>query len=227
MKNKLITLLVTLPLSGSLLADNKAEGYYGSFKIFNAKQRADNMDSSDRPGVGQFVSGKEKKRFYNSSIAFGYQYGNGWRTEAEYTFKRKSQYTSGSSIFTTSYNHHKVDAQRLMINAYRDFDLMYDISIYGMLGVGVARIESSGWQGNETRKFSSNTDTNLIYSVGVGISYTPISNLSFDLGYRFVDLGRIESGINKFQNVRGLQDERMKAHIKSNEMFLGVRYALF
>ena len=87
-----------------------------------------------------------------------------------------------------------------------------------------AKVKSSGWQGNETRQYASNTDTNLAYSIGAGVSYNPIQQVNVDLGYRYVDLGKVESGMNVFNNARGLQDEQMKAHLEKNEFYLGVRY---
>lgn len=200
------------------------DGYYGSAKISKVWQKADSMDTSIRPGIGSFVSGDNKNDFYNGSIAAGYQYGNGWRTEAEYTLNKKSEYTSGSASFPSSLNHHKTESQRVMLNIYRDYEIYQGVSLYGTLGLGIAEIKSSGWQGNEARKYNSNTNTNLIYSFGAGVSYEPIERLSFDLGYRYVDLGKIESGMNNFSNFRGLQDEQMKAHLKSQEIAMGVRY---
>lgn len=167
---------------------------------------------------------EDKDHFYNGSLAAGYQYGNGWRTEGEYTFKKKSEYTSGSTAFPTSLNHHKTDSQRLMLNAYRDYEIYQGISLYGTVGLGIAKVKSSGWQGNASRQYASNTDTNLAYSVGAGVSYEPIEKLNFDLGYRYIDLGKVESGMNNFDNARHLQDEQMKAHLKSQELVLGVRY---
>ncbi|CQI89472.1 Adhesin/invasin protein PagN [Yersinia rohdei] len=211
-------------ISANAFADNTLSGYYGSLKLLHARQSAENMNTSSRPGVGEFVSGEEKHNFYNGSLAAGYQFGNGWRTEGEYVFKKKSEYTSGSSIFATSYNHHKVDVQRLMLNVYRDYALGYDISIYGTLGLGLAKVESSGWQGNTSRQYTENTQTNLAYSVGAGVSYAMMNNLSIDLGYRYVDMGNVESGYNNFTNARRLQDEQMKAHLISSEFTLGARY---
>ncbi|MBP6121043.1 MULTISPECIES: outer membrane protein [Providencia] len=225
--NKYIVISIGLALSGInsvSLASTSDEGYYGAARIMKVWQKADSMDTSSRPGIGQFVSGNDKENFYNGAIAAGYQYGNGWRTEAEYTFKKKAEYTSGSSMFPTSLNHHKTDTQRLMLNAYRDYEVYQGVSLYGTVGLGIAKVKSSGWQGNASRQYGSNTDTNLAYSVGAGISYEPIDKLNFDLGYRYIDLGKIESGMNNFDNIRKHQDEQMKAHLKSQEVMFGVRY---
>lgn len=211
-------------VSCNAVADDYLSGYYGAVKLLHARQSAEDMDTSSRPGVGQFVSGDEKHDFYNGAIAAGYQFGNGWRSEGEYVFKKKSEYTSGSTTFASSYNHHKVDAQRLMLNVYRDYALGYDFSLYGTIGLGIAKVKSDGWQGNTSRQYASSTQNNLAYAVGGGVSYAAMERLSFDLGYRYVDMGNIESGYNNFTNARGLKDEQMKARLVSSEFALGVRY---
>ncbi|AHG21689.1 porin [Chania multitudinisentens RB-25] len=225
MNIKPLVLVVSLAtVAGNAVADGSLQGYYGTLKLLHAEQSARNMDTSSRPGVGSFISGDEKERFFNGAVAAGYQFGNGWRTEGEYVFKKKSEYTSGSSIFTSSFNHHKVDAQRLMLNVFRDYELGYDFSVYGTLGLGIAKVKSDGWQGNPSREYAASTQNNLAYSIGAGVSYAPIERISIDLGYRYVDMGNIESGFNNFNNVRGLKDEQMKARLVSNEFVLGARY---
>lgn len=200
------------------------QGYYASLKLLRGDLEAKSMATSARPGIGAFVAGDNKDRFTNGSLAGGYQFGNGWRVEGEYTASKKAEFTSGSTRFPTSFNHHKVDAQRIMFNGYRDFVLGNHFSVYGTLGLGVARVESDGWQGVRTREYARNTDSNLAYSAGVGVGYAINESLSLDVGYRYVDMGKIESGFNTFDNARGLQDEQMRARLVSNEVLLGIRY---
>lgn len=216
-------LLVTGSLSYA--QDAALSDYYLSAKVAAVQLKADNMETSLRPGIGKFISGDDQKDLTNVSLGFGYDFGNGWRTEGEYTFKNDAEFTSGSTNFPTSLNHHKVETQRLMLNAYRDFEIMQNVAVYGNLGLGVARTESSGWQGNASRQYLSNTETQLVYSVGAGASYKAIDNLNLDLGYRYVDLGKADSGLNNFTNARNLQDEQMKVHLYSSEFYLGARYS--
>lgn len=224
---KLKAFIFGLPMvmaAGTAAASDTSEGYYASAKYLQSQQRAKEMDTSARPGVGQFVAGNEKASNAAAALAAGYQWGNGWRTEGEYTFGQKSEFTSGSSTFATSYNHLQTDVQRLMLNVYRDYQIGYNVALYGTAGVGVSKIKAGGWQGNTSRQYASTTQNNLTYSIGAGISYTPIEQISLDLGYRYVDMGKIESGYNDFANARGLKDEQMKAHLVENQFVLGVRY---
>jgi len=224
---KYLSGLVAFPLilsAGHALAATSDEGYYGSAKYLYSEQRASDQDTSSRPGVGQFVDGKEKDRRSGASLAAGYQYGNGWRTEGEYTFRQKSEFTSGSTAFPTSNNHLKLKTERLMMNVYRDYDLGYGVSLFGTAGLGIAKVKADGWQGNTSREYASSTQNNLAWSLGAGVSYSPLEHLSIDVGYRYIDMGKVESGYNTFGNVRGLKDEQMKARLASSEFTVGTRY---
>ena len=200
------------------------EGYYASAKYLYSEQHASDQNTSSRPGVGQFVDGKDKDRLGGASLAVGYQYGNGWRTEGEYTFRQNTEFTSGSTAFPTSYNHLQLKSERLMLNVYRDFDLGHNLSLYGTGGLGIAKVKAGGWQGNTSREYATSTQNNLAWSLGAGVTYSPIDRLSIDIGYRYVDMGKVESGYNDFSNARGLKDEQMKARLSSNEFTLGTRY---
>lgn len=224
---KKTTSLLAIPLmlmASPLLAAPDDEGYYAAAKYAYSEQRASGQDTSSRPGVGQFVEGKTTARHGGISLAAGYQYGNGWRTEGEYTVPQKTEFTSGSSTFSTSYNHLKVKTERLMLNAYRDFDIGYGLSLFGTAGLGITKVDAGGWQGNRSREYASNTQNNLSWAVGAGISYIPVARLSIDAGYRYVDMGKIESGYNNFSNVRGLKDEQMKGRLSTSEISIGTRY---
>lgn len=210
--------------SAAFAAENDKEGYYGALNLINTYQQANNMALSERPGIGSFVAGTERNRFLNGSVAAGYQYGNGWRTEGEYVFKKNKEYTSGSSTFATSFNHMKTDSQRMMLNVYRDYQLVDKLAVYATLGVGIAKVKVGGWQGNDSRQFAENTQTNFAYSVGAGVSYEVLDNLAVYAGYRYVDMGNVESGLNTFANARGLQDENLRARLVNNEYLVGARY---
>ncbi|SET33848.1 outer membrane protein [Thorsellia anophelis] len=218
--------VVTFGIVNGVMAADVPTGYYASGKLGYQDQRADNMNLSARPGIGAFVRGNEKKSAVTGSIAAGYQVGNGWRTELEYTFPTTGHYTSGSTAFPTSFNHHDIRSERMMVNAYRDIGIGAGFGLYGTAGIGVSRVKSEGWQGNPSRRYEVQRDHNLTYAVGAGVNYTPeqIQQLSFDLGYRYVDMGNVQSGYNLFGNARGIQDEQLRAQLRNHEYVFGVRY---
>jgi opacity protein-like surface antigen len=204
---------------------DEEEGYYGVARLMSVERKARNMASSERPGIGSFVSGDDRQKDITGTIGVGYKFGNGWRAEGELSFPRNDKFTSGSTMFPTSLNEHHIDSRRVMFNVYRDLRITEVLSVYGSAGLGLARLESKGWQGNESRKYASATQTNLAWSLGAGIAYDVTDSMTLDLGYRYVDMGNTESGWNDFTNARDRQDEKMKANLVSSEFQLGVRWA--
>ena len=79
--------------------------------------------------------------------------------------------------------------------------------------------------GSESIVIRGARQNNLTWSVGAGVSYVQSARLTFDLGYRHVDMGQAQTGWNTFTNVRGLQDEMLRARVSSSEFHLGARYA--
>ena len=218
-----VSLLALAALQAS--AASAADGnYYAAGRVVGAEHKARDMGASARPGIGAFVPGQEKDKFTTGSFAGGYQYGNGWRVEGEYTLPKTDTFTSGSTAFPTSSNVHYIEAQRLMANVYRDFAITDTVSVYGSAGLGITRIKSSGWQGPEARQYNVGRQDNLSWSLGAGVAYKAMDQLTLDLGYRYVNMGRTESGWNAFPNARGLQDEKMIANLGSSEIYLGARY---
>lgn len=221
--------VLALAAAGSAFAADSAgssgSNYYGALRINSASYKAHDMDSSARPGLGQFVPGDDSNTAAGGSLALGYHLPSNWRVEAEYTLPKNNEFTSGSTNFPTSFNHHKIRSQRLMVNAYKDFPLSSAFSLYGTAGLGVAKLESKGWQGNVNRQYFGDSQNNLAYSVGFGVSYSPVQKVSIDLGYRYVAMGKTRSGANNFTNVRGLQDEQMRAKLTASEITLGLRYS--
>jgi opacity protein-like surface antigen len=206
---------------------SKEEGYYGAARIVGAKHTANDMDSSARPRIGSFVQIHNSANLVTGSFALGYDFTNGWRVEGEYTLPRTDSFVSGSTRWPSN-NYHDIKSQRVMANVYRDFAIARNVSVYAMGGLGLAMLKSEGAQINPANgfggPFNSASQTNLAWSLGAGVSYSPMKKLTLDLGYRYVDMGKTESGWNAFANAVGMQDEMLRAKLASHEIYLGARY---
>lgn len=224
MRKASLTALLPFLVPTHLVAAEPSTKLYVSARLLGAFEQASALNTSLRPGIGSFVKGRETASYPSGSFAVGENLGHHWRVEAEYVIPRKSEFTSGSSIFPTSLNHFYNNKQRATVNVYRDIGLFKNTSLYLMAGAGVSIVKSTGWQGNESQQFMSNTNTNIMYTAGVGFTQHFGDRHAIDLGYRFADLGKVHTGMNNFTNVRGLQDEQLKGHIYSHEILLGYRF---
>lgn len=201
-----------------------AEGYYISGKALTGTQYASSMDTSLRPRIGNFVEVDNQSGIKRGAFALGYQFDNHWQIETEYNTSVNSRFQSGSSRFANSLNNYQISSEKMMINAYRNIPVYGKFSLYGQAGLGVAKVKVGGWQRVKSNEFTTNTQTNLAYSLGAGVKLD-ISNSTFaNLGYRYTALGKVESGFNNFENFSGLKDEQLKANLTEQEIYLGLTY---
>ncbi|TKJ80667.1 porin family protein [Pseudomonas sp. CFBP13509] len=199
----------------------QAEAWYGSAKFNSARQ---NLSSAllTSPRVTERVEAPDSTKTFTGSYAVGYAFANGWRAEGEYTLSGSSTFDSFWSPFT-NVNRLEADSQRVMVNGYKNIPLTHWLSFYGMAGMGVAQIDAEGFQSNDTRRFASHRQYNFAYSVGLGLDAKVNDRISFGTGWRYVDMGRIETGYNTFTNRINARDEQLKGKLKEQSVFFETR----
>ncbi|OPA83395.1 porin [Pseudomonas fluorescens] len=201
-----------------------AENWYGSAKLNSARQ---NLSSAllTSPRVTHRVDAPDSSKAFVASFALGYAFTDGWRLEGEYTLPNSSTFESHWAPFNANVNSLHARSQRLMLNGYKDIPINSWLSFYGMAGVGVARIDSQGYQTNESRRFASNRQHNLTYSVGMGLDAKLSEGVTLGAGYRYTAIGDIETGYNTFANRINARDEQLKGKLKEQNVFLEARVA--
>lgn len=199
-----------------------AEGLYGSLKIQSAQQ-----DLSDAlltsPRVNNRIVSPDSNKEVTGSVALGYAFNGGWRLESEYTIKQDSEFKSYWAPFNANVNNMQVSSKRLMLNGYKDFPLTEHLSLYAMAGVGIARINSEGYQSNTSRRFANNSQNNFAYALGVGADLTLTRHITLGTGYRYVDMGDIETGYNTFANRINARDEQLKGKLREQNLYVEAR----
>ncbi len=195
------------------------KGFYVGADIIAAKKKAKDMHNSPQLQDGTFTVHKNSKSFVTGSLGVGYQFNDLFRLGFEYVLPKKNEFTSSQGL---DMNYHKVKGQRIMLNGYLTYPVNDLFSIYGTAGVGYARLKSSGYQNSEAYSFNTSSNGNFAWSLGAGVSFKPIDNTHIDLGFRYVDMGKADTGVSRF----GTQNQKMKAKISSTEFTLGVRYML-
>lgn len=92
-----------------------------------------------------------------------------------------------------------------------------------MAGVGVAQIDADGYQARDTRQFANNRQYNFAYSVGLGLDAKVSEKVTVGAGWRYVDMGDVETGYNTFANRINARDEQLKGKLKEQNVFLEAR----
>lgn len=200
----------------------QAEGWYGSAKLNSARQ---NLSSSllTSPRVTNQIEAPDSSKTFTGSFAAGYAFADGWRLEGEYTTRSSSTFDSYWAPFNANVNRLEVDSQRWMLNGYKNIPINDWLSFYGMAGVGMAQIDAEGYQGNPNRQFASNRQYNFAYSVGLGLDAKVTEKLTVGTGWRYVDMGQVETGYNTFVNRANAKDEQLKGKLKEQNVFLEAR----
>lgn len=202
-----------------------ADETYLSLRLQSASQTLHDADLTS-PRVDHRIKSPSRYRDLNGAIALGRKFDEGYRVEAEYTLPKNSEFDSYWSPFDPNVNRMQVTSQRLMINGFKDFALTDKLSWHLMAGAGLAHIQSEGYQGNPSRQFAENGQNNFAWSLGVGADYALTDTITLGSGYRYVDMGKIETGRNTFVNRISARDEQLKGRLTEQNLYFEVRIAL-
>lgn len=213
-------LLVTAAFSNI----SHAEGLYGSIKILSVQQDLENALLTS-PRVHSRVVSPNSNKDVGGSVAIGYGLKGDWRLEAEYTLKQDAQFKSHWAPFNANVNNMQISSSRLMLNGYKDFPLSEYVSLYAMAGLGVAHISSEGYQSNPSRRFANNSQNNVAYALGVGADIKLNQQVTLGTGYRYIDMGDIETGYNTFANRINARDEQLKGKLREQNLYVEARMA--
>jgi outer membrane immunogenic protein len=222
MKKHFIGVMAAIP--ALFISAANAEGFYGSLKLQEARQNLTGALLTS-PGVDHRIVSPGVNKETTGSIAAGYAFNDGWRLETEYTIKNDSQFKSYWAPFDANVNNMKTSSKRLMLNGYKDFPVTDTISLYAMGGLGVAHISSEGYQTEPGRRFANNSQNNFAYSLGAGADMKLNEQITVGVGYRHVNMGKIETGYNTFANRINARDEQLKGKLKEQNTFIEARYA--
>ncbi len=165
----------------------------------------------------------------------------GWRGEIMFGFRSKQKLTGipaeyegtlvGDPVNTPPEDiddplNTSIRSLTLMFNLYRDLGRWGPVVPYIGAGIGMAFNEMSEvyFTGNPNlvNRIEGNEETSFAWSVMAGVAYQISPRAILDLGYRYIDLGDIESGTIDdagFKNP-AVEVEDLSAH----EIKLGLRY---
>lgn len=107
----------------------------------------------------------------------------------------------------------ELESQSIFLNAYYDIDTGTKFTPYIGGGIGYAKVEGKM---SVPGLSVSEEDTNFAWQLGAGVAYAVNDNISVDFGYRYTDMGDLETNIYPTESV--------KIDVDSHEFLLGARY---
>ena len=101
-----------------------------------------------------------------------------------------------------------------LINVYAKMPISRGFSVYGMGGLGMAMHKTD----DKADSFDGKTKFDFAWNLGAGIDYHWCPNVSFDLGYRYSDLGQAK--VKASEGYTG----KTEADVRSHDILLSMRY---
>ncbi len=155
-------------------------------------------------------------------VGVGYQFNQWLRGDVTVEYRDggafQSLYTLNDSTTSTQYaEFYRANTSSLigLVNAYVDLGTWYGItpfvgaglgmahnSLYGMTDQGLVT-QGAGGTGGSGGYFGNGTTNNFAWALMAGLDFNVTQNLKLELGYRYLDTGKISSGASSCLNGTG------------------------
>lgn len=187
------------------------------------------------PQIGSSPSMKKVEDSANYGIALGYRFSPSLRSDISYGVRDGFRLKDSDKTPATPTNTYTSDIKSSvwMLNVYYDFDQVYGFRPY--VGAGL------GWSRNEmgTLSFSfpsvpgagsapGGTKTDTAWQISFGGSWALNKNASLDIGYRYIDLGKVatKAGNSVGSASLGLPlvTDGISGKLAAQEVNVGLRY---
>ena len=124
-----------------------------------------------------------------------------------------------------------------LVNGYVDAGTWYGFTPFAGAGVGIARVGVNNVSdfGTVSDPYTgapggfgytgSHYQTNFAFALMAGLDFNVTNNLTMELGYRYLDMGRVSSGVIGCVPPSTCVNEVQHFHLASNDIRLGFRYA--
>lgn len=176
---------------------------------------------------------------YFIGAGFGYAFNSWFRADVTGEYRTGSRYgsiLSYSSLACLSgrcYDNYSADITSavFLANGYVDLGTWYGLTPFVGVGLGFANNRVSnmvdvdhqlggyGYAGDKSK-------TNFAWALMAGLGYNVSQNLKLELGYRYLNLGDVESGPIRCQNTPVCGNEIQKFGLSSHDIRIGMRWML-
>ncbi|MGO9134674.1 MAG: outer membrane protein [Methylovirgula sp.] len=174
-------------------------------------------------------------------LGVGYQFNNWFHADVTGEYRTGARYHAIESYTSfcgslsgncyDDYNGN-VNSAVFLANGYFDIGTWYGVTPFVGAGIGLAYntvngLTDVGMSPNQGFGYaSSNSTTNFAWAAMAGLSYAVTPNLKLELGYRYLDLGNVTTGVISCTNTAagGCAGEVQKFHLASQDIRLGMRW---
>ena len=185
-------------------------------------------DPSQVSGAGVSAVNESNDDFYKYGIGFGLDPDGPARVDFSFGYSPEMKATSNGSFNTTARG--SMENYLVMINAYYDFEEADESFVpYISGGIGLSRMETDNSKitnaaGTINLSEVGETKDNLGWALGLGAAIKMEENVSLDMGYRFLGMGKaalngVFSGTPAQASNSGGRVDNFFAH----ELYLGFR----
>ncbi len=167
-----------------------------------------------------------------AGVGFGYQFNHWFRADITGEYRTEATYRaglSGANILSgwTGFDTYNggVSTALFMANGYFDLGTWHCITPFVGGGVGIAAHKFAGLTDSGGGVATDATPTNFAWAVMAGLARNVTPNLKIELGYRYLDMGNINSNPIQCLQPQGCWQERHSFDLASQDVRLGLRYA--
>ena len=185
-------------------------------------------DPSQVSGTGVSATNESNDDFYKYGIGFGIDPEGPARVDFSFSYSPEMKATSNSS-FNTAFRG-GVENYLVMINAYYDFEEAHESFVpYISGGIGLSRMEADDTKATNAAlginlSEGGETKDNLGWALGLGAAIKMEENVSLDIGYRFLGMGKAEgSGVFSGTPVTPSNSGGRVDNFFAHELYLGFR----
>ncbi len=151
---------------------------------------------------------------------FGAGYKSKWlRTDVTIDYTSPLKYTG--TVATPDDTSAKVEAVTALFNGYIDLGTWYHVTPYIGAGAGVSEVHTFDYSSTAAPPFTPGLSSNqwqFTWALMGGIAYAISPNLTFDLGYRYVNFGDVHTASNS-------TGEMTLKNVYAHEVRVGIRWS--
>jgi len=200
-----------------LLVDEFSSGWYLRGDIGYRWNKAD-----DVLGKGPTPAVRDNALDDSWMIGGGIGYKWEWfRTDVTVDYGFKSKFTSDSPLANNDITA-RLDNVTGLWNAYGDLGTWWGFTPYVGAGFGFARLQVADFRvkSSGVAAADSNDKWNFAWAYMAGVSYKVTGNYLIDVGYRHINMGDIDSGVDS------IGEKLTFKKLSSDEIRVGFRYLL-